>query len=65
MMNKKDCLFCHGKADLNDPSNSDFRVVVDTRDPGWPTISVGHYEGDWDDTRVINFCPICGRKLMD
>lgn len=63
-MSKQLCPYCHGKADLNDTANSDFQALVDTSDPGYPVILVEHYDGDWDNTRVINYCPMCGRKLV-
>ena len=59
------CPFCHGKADLNDPVNSDFQVLIDASDSGYPVILVKHYDGDWDNTRAIAYCPMCGRRLTD
>ena len=58
------CPFCHGKAGLNDTANSDFQVFVDTSDTGYPVILVDCYDGDGDSTQVINYCPMCGRRLV-
>ncbi|VDG26010.1 hypothetical protein [Lactiplantibacillus mudanjiangensis] len=66
MKTKNECPFCHGKADLNDPSNSSFQINVDISDPNYPMISVSYMDDDdYDYTQVINYCPICGRKLVN
>jgi len=66
MKAKNECSFCHGKADLNDTANSDFQINVDISDPNYPVINVSYMDdSDYDNTQVINFCPICGRKLQE
>ena len=58
------CVFCHGKADLNDTTNSDFQINID---PVENTLDATYDWGNGYDycNFPIRYCPMCGRSLSD
>lgn len=62
---QENCMFCHNRGDLNDTTNSDFQVYVDTTEEGYPQLRVSCDADPWwgDDSMLINYCPKCGREL--
>jgi predicted molibdopterin-dependent oxidoreductase YjgC len=62
-----DCPYCHGKADLNDTTNSSFQINLDTSDDNDYRLQVDYKDEfyDYDNSAIIHYCPACGRKLGD
>lgn len=62
-MSKLICPYCHGTADLNDTANSDFQVNIDMSDKNYPTLWV-EFNSFYYCSMSIDYCPMCGRKLV-
>ena len=60
----KGCLYCKYGEPLNDPSNSNFALVVRHDEENY-YIETEFDDGEWADVAypTINYCPVCGRKL--
>lgn len=64
------CPFCHGKACLNDATNSNFQINIDTSF-GNGVEKVAFFledQGKILNSRLdleINYCSMCGRKLSN
>lgn len=60
----KGCIYCEHKEPLNDVPNSCFALVID-HDENDYHIDVEYYDDVWSDNEraLINYCPICGRRL--
>lgn len=60
----KGCLYCKYGEPLNDPSNSNFALVVRHDEENY-YIETEFDNGEWADVAypTINYCPVCGRRL--